>query len=446
MNRSLPLALVLGSLFLIHCGSTATNAEGAHAEDAGEDAAKSDTGTSTDTASGTEVIADAAPLPPPCTLPSASLAPGLDPKFTVGTKPRDSGEVGIASAFPLVDPKGRPVVFGHAAIKRGPAWTWGLMVHRYSSTGEPDASYSSGARDLLKDTELEPRAFSGAFDAKGRLVLVGQVRVGPAPTHGEVFVMRLLEDGAIDTSFASASEHPGVHVHLPTGCADSSGMQVTTIGTRSYVLANCLLAGTRLLRYDANGVLDSSFSPKLATMVRPIAAGDNLYVQTYPGSIVKLRADGSSDTAFASGGTWTPGNAHEIRHVAAAFDAGLLVAHAEPGKHLVELSRLDAKGVPVAGFGGSYDDTELPVDAIAQRCDRAWASTASWAYGNERASLHFTAKGARDGAWGPAGVSSKISLIPSGTTVVHSAPTIDPKGGVLVAGLLDNQVWLARYY
>src|SRR5262249_2335503 len=143
----------------------------------------------------------------------------------------------------------------------------------------------------------------------------------------------------------------------------------------AYIISTCT-GGGRLVRYDDHGAPDVAFAPAFPG-TKVFSNAGALFVVHVPATgnaaVAKLKSTGALDTSYATGGQWMPSGSNvEIRQLGAASDGGLLVAYADRYEHRLKVVRLDRNGALEPGFSGSYDDSVLPIDGVAQRCDRTW--------------------------------------------------------------------------
>ncbi len=454
-------ALCGSALFLLHCGSSGDG--GAPPSDGGDagsssdadGASSSETGGGVDAATeggadavGTDAGKDASTPPPPCALPAAAKVPGLDPKFAVGARPLVTDEMSVSAAHAILDAKGRYVVFGYGAYYDSSGWEYAPMVHRFSATGDPDDTFSTAGHDLFNNTNYEARFTAAAWDSKGRLVIAGQARIGPAPYHEHLVVLRLLEDGSVDASFGDRttldSHKPGALIDLPSGCTDAMTFGLATLGEEIYVVSSCGGGSGRLVHYTKDGKPDPSFTTPIKGVGGITVAGGALYPSSYD-HLYKIAADGSLDASFGTAGAFAPSGSSSILWVAPAADGTLVVA-GDDGSSEATLVRIDAKGAPVPGFAYSYASYPDKVDVHGERCDGAWVLGTSISLGTQRSSTHLLASGALDPSWGTGGTSDKVALFSSSASVSLPTAYLEANGGILVSGVLSGHIWLAHLY
>ncbi len=218
----------------------------------------------------------------------------------------------------LVGPDGRITAVGEAG---GNFDGGGIGVARYLPDGSPDRSFGGGDGLVMVhqdgDLELCPVARAVAPTAGGGLVLAGSTGCG-GESDGGVFmvVVRLTANGALDTSFA----HDGIRVIKSGHCAYANAVVVQRDG--KIVVAGsdggCYEERTpfRLVRLNADGSTDTSFGRRGRRPV-DVAPGQSgalelaqdsrgrlLVAGTAGGrsAVARLTADGALDKRFGAGG------------------------------------------------------------------------------------------------------------------------------------------------
>ncbi|MEO7660460.1 MAG: hypothetical protein ABIV48_12675 [Pyrinomonadaceae bacterium] len=155
-----------------------------------------------------------------------------------------------------VQPNGNIVLVGQSSngIKSD------IAVVRYNSNGTLDTTFDLDGKMTVSPTQGNALARSVALQPDGRIVIAG---VGLNPSNFDIILIRLMPDGALDTTFdgntgvgngivitqvgAGSDQAYGVAV-LPNGKIVVAGYYVATVST-----------DTVLMRYQADGVLDTSF-------------------------------------------------------------------------------------------------------------------------------------------------------------------------------------------
>ncbi len=145
-------------------------------------------------------------------------------------------------------------------------------------------------------------------------------------TNSQVIVTQLNADGSVDTTFGTGGQvvldAPGSTDYLATGLAIQPDGKLVATSLYSYTTMNG--ANARAFRLNANGTVDTTFGTM--GVVTPVSGGTvdvgspliqpdgkillggevyNASSLTYSPFLVRLNADGSTDTSFGIGGTST---------------------------------------------------------------------------------------------------------------------------------------------
>ena len=158
-------------------------------------------------------------------------------------------------------------VVGHSASQNT------AIIRRYTANGQPDGSFGSGGQVLISAGNSGGVAtglsliFAAVLQLDGRLVVVGQ-----GTDRGFAF-MRLLTNGAIDTSFGTNGR---AHVKFSGTSLYDEAFAVTVQGNGKIVAAGYFdgppsgdFAVARLL---PNGAIDSGFGDGAGRLILPVSA------------------------------------------------------------------------------------------------------------------------------------------------------------------------------
>ena len=250
-------------------------------------------------------------------LPLAARAnPGdLDPSFGTGGQvitPILSGYDGAGAL--VLQPDGKLVAAGHAYNANNNT----LALVRYNADGSLDGNFGTGG----KVTTAIGTASGGAalvLQPNGKLVAAGYTFTG---SRTQFALVRYLATGSLDTSFGT-----GGKVATPIGSIDDEVSALVLQPDGKLVAAGYTDKGNNitfaLVRYDADGSLDTSFGTG-GKVTTPIGSIDDeafalvlqpdgkLVVAGYTSSasntafaLVRYNADGSLDTSFGTGGKVT---------------------------------------------------------------------------------------------------------------------------------------------
>jgi uncharacterized delta-60 repeat protein len=196
-----------------------------------------------------------------------------------------------------------------------------------AAAGDLDPTFGSAGTvmtDINRSTDL---AQAVAIQADGKLVVVGQTYQNNDFSGEDFVVTRYNTDGTLDNTFGSRGK---VHTDFPGLAAVPSSVVIQPDG--KIVVAGgafplfTFLGNFELVRYNSNGLLDTSFgnggivtttfpegSYASAVALQPdgkIVAAGTLFVDFIPGepsntdfALARYNTDGSLDTTFGSAGT-----------------------------------------------------------------------------------------------------------------------------------------------
>lgn len=172
----------------------------------------------------------------------------------------------------------------------------GMLIRRLNSAGEPDATFGTGG-EVWNDEWPGPFGdiYDGVEQADGRVLLAGK-------TGSELVVMRLMPNGAVDTTFA---DHGGFTFGLDNIWAEAHAVDIAPDGSLIVTgeaftdwAANRMI----VLRLDANGTHDTTFNNGVGYFYAPEEV-DGLEVTR--GTDILFNSDGSflvSGAIFPAGG------------------------------------------------------------------------------------------------------------------------------------------------
>lgn len=249
-----------------------------------------------------------------------------------------------------------------------------------AAPGQLDPSFGNGGVVKILPSEEGNLASGVAVQADGKVVIAG----GEAP--GNLLLVRLLENGALDTSFGASGK---VLLGVPGGFAEAravaiqpDGKIVAVGGAQGAVNADFLIArflpdgspdpgfgggdGLELVPVgseedEAEAVAIGPDGRIVATGLAKIEAGENEAV-----GVVVVGANGTPDPSFAGDGSQTI-------ETTPKFDIGVAVAMLGDGRILVAdesgagaghgfaLAQLTANGGPDPSFGGGDGIVETPI-------------------------------------------------------------------------------------
>lgn len=295
----------------------------------------------------------------------AGLAPAgsLDPTFTTG-----SGFISLQNGDPLWGPKcillpnGKIIIHGNFTGYQG---TPRADIARLNEDGTMDPSFDSGS--LNSDN-----IWLAALQPDGKIVVAGNFRRSDGYTYPEIH--RLNANGSRDSGFDSSATIDAVRQTI-----FSNGIQSLAIQPDGRILTG----GTTLIRINGDGSRDNSFNLQIAangftpwiSSVVPISGGrimiSGLFStinSTIRRDLARLNADGSLDTTFDAGFTYSEGNRFSSSLKLIIQPDGKILRPGPPGTS-IGLRRFLANGSQDPGFsppsidyGGTVYDMVLQGD------------------------------------------------------------------------------------
>ncbi|MFO0383613.1 MAG: beta strand repeat-containing protein [Pirellula sp.] len=281
-----------------------------------------------------------------------------------------------------VQPDGKILVGGYATI----GTNIDFAVARYNPDGSLDTSFGSGG---VVTTPIGTGTDSGrsiTLQADGKILVGGLSNNG---SNDDFALIRYNVDGSLDTSFGT-----GGKVTTAVGTSTDQGRSVTVQPDGKILVGGYSLVGGvedfSLVRYNANGSLDTSFGTggKLTTaigsgldfgtsvIVQPdgkIVIGGYSITGNYDFAMIRYDANGSLDTGFGTGGkvTTTIGSGNDYSFGLKVQSDGKLVLAGLAGIGSTEdvaLIRYNIDGSLDTSFGTGGKVTT----AIGTGNDRAW--------------------------------------------------------------------------
>ncbi len=290
----------------------------------------------------------------------------LDTSFGTNGKviaPIPQGPSGYVGTDIALQPDGKIVAVGFGIVEN----SLGFAVHRYNANGTLDASFGAGGIVLTPFEIRDVTASSVAIQADGKIVVVGR----NASTSGFI-VVRYTPNGSLDTSFGTGGK---VFTNFNIGGGASAVMlqpdgKIVAAGAANIQNPGFFISGFALARYNTDGSLDSGFGAggKVIHAVPGTISGgsgisdvalqpDGKIVATgwsEPGTaIVRYNANGSIDTSFAQNGIFTTEANFNVSSGIALQSNGKIVAFGSAGNNsrAFAVARLNPNGTPDTSFG-----------------------------------------------------------------------------------------------
>lgn len=318
---------------------------------------------------------------------------------TFGQAGRVTQPIGPGSEFitaVAVQPNGRILVTGYGTGNGG---NLDFALARYLPDGTLDPTFGNGGTTITPVGSGDDRAFALRVLPDGRFLVAGSSRQTDSTDPNNVVttffftVVRYLPNGALDVDFGN-----GGKTLTPVSTVNADGARASALGVQStghIVLAGYANTGGRyrfaLTRYNSLGGLDSRFGTNGVLTTTPgertdaafamaVQSDDKLVVGGYSDTnqgrafaVMRFLADGSSDTAFGTGGTaliFNPnssGLTNSLNGLLVHPD-GTIFAAGQTYDNIREtpaLVRLSAAGVPDTQFGPGGLSLAANLDGVA---------------------------------------------------------------------------------
>lgn len=222
-------------------------------------------------------------------------------------------------AVTLTRPNGKSLVVGYAYFdNRTPASTLTTVaVVQYDINGNPDPAFGQNGFVVLDDMPFEVDAKHAVLQPDGKLLITGEIlRAASGRLH---YIVRLNEDGSMDTSFGNngITAHPDEDLIIrgsslavqPDGKILMGGNKFTYVAPWGYY-------SFALIRFNTNGSVDDSFGSNGVVLgdytpdsdVLSIAVGADSLIYTggtydsYGSMIARFLPNGMPDLSFGTGG------------------------------------------------------------------------------------------------------------------------------------------------
>lgn len=278
----------------------------------------------------------------------------LDPDFgTDGKVTTDFAEGGDYAYASQIQPDGKIVVVGES--QNGSDWLF--AVARYLPNGELDPDFGTdGNVTTLVGDGAEAVAWSVVLQSDGKILVAGRASNG---TNTDFALVRYESDGSLDPGFGAS----GI-VITPLGTGNDEGWPVAVQSDGKILVAGSTDNGSDydfvVIRYDADGTLDTSFGT-VGKVIFPIGTGWDIcrgltlqpdgkillagvsdVLTAYQFALVRLDSDGNFDTGFGTNGV-------SLLGVGTVYDNGYFVEVQNDGK------------IIVAGYGNNGADWDFVI-------------------------------------------------------------------------------------
>ncbi len=348
----------------------------------------------------------------------AYAAPGnLDPSFDsdgkVTTNFANGSDIGTGFA---IQEDGKMVVAGYAPTG---STGYDFAVARYNADGTLDTTFGTGGKvtTAVSPGTNDDQAWAVAVRPDGKIVVAGYTFAGTT-TGYDFAVVRYNPNGTLDSTFSG------------------DGMVITSVGTstsqdQAYDVAlqgnNVVVAGSAnndfaVVRYDANGNLDSTFGTGGVVKTDFFASADVAYA---------LAVEPSSGKIVLAGSTNNPNNTA----------AGTDIALARYNSNGTLDTDFGSGGKAVTHFGFGLDTAN---DVAIQEDGKV--VTAGYAYNgttNDFALARYNSNGSLDGEFDFDG--RLMTDFGGGSDAAYGGLALQDDGRILAAGASAGDFALARY-
>ena len=271
-----------------------------------------------------------------------------------------------------------------------------LSLHAQGAAGDLDPSFSGDGKVLTDFFDYADVATNVALQTDGKIVAAGIARTGTDEATIDFAVARYKADGTLDSSFGTGgkvtTDFEG-NADIASGIALQDDGKIVVAGRSQ----NATGVDFALVRYNANGTLDTSFGPDGNGRVRTIfpggvsrildiaiqddqkivAAGRVASPNVYDFALARYNTDGTLDSSFGFGGTVTTSFAPfgasayalliqpDQKIVAAGNASEFALARYNPDGSLDSTFGPAASGIVITdfeGYGSIINDLALAAD------------------------------------------------------------------------------------
>lgn len=400
------------------------------------------------------ILEDDRPPPPP--PPS-----GLDPSFGTAGKASSEAFGGDRSAMAL-QADGKIVMVGGTFTD--------FIIARFNADGSPDASFDADGRvttDLVNGEQEE--ALAVAIQPDGKIVVAGYTGTPGAGGPSTIALVRYNGDGSLDSNFGAAGKVTSGVVGRAHAVAIQADGRIVVAGEVD-LPSGADFADFLVARYNADGTLDASFSAD-GTTTADIGAvpntARNIVLQangaivvsgepfgTFTGSdhsdVVRYDANGNLDSSFGVGGAVQLTGARVGEGLALQGDGKLVLAgNASVGTGpsaatQFSVRRLNADGNPDTTFGTAgtvntpFTSSGDAAFAVAIQVDgRIVVAGRSGLTNPDFAVARYLPNGTLDGGFANAG---KLTVDFFGSADIAESVAVQSDGRIVLGGLARDNV------
>ncbi|GJE19528.1 cadherin-like domain-containing protein [Methylobacterium marchantiae] len=313
---------------------------------------------------------------------------------------------------------------------------------------------------------------SVTVQADGKILVAGTDSASGSGSGADFTVVRYNIDGSLDTAFGTGGK---VLTPVGPGASNDLSYSVTVqadgkIVVAGYSVGNGSSADFAVVRYNADGSLDTSFGPgKTGTIATPVGTGasnDYAYSATVQADgkilvagngigardndfgVVRYNSDGSLDTTFGTGGkVLTPVGADSLLDAAYSITVqadGKIVAAGTAGDsrgNVFAVVRYNADGSLDTGFNGTgkvvsaIGGTAQSVTVQADGKIVVAGTSVGSGFARDFAVVRYTVDGSLDTTFGPDGTGTILTPVGAGASQDFGySVTVQADGKIVVVG------------
>ncbi|HSC76424.1 MAG TPA: FG-GAP-like repeat-containing protein [Pseudomonadales bacterium] len=340
-----------------------------------------------------------------------------------------------------------------------------FALMRYNVDGTLDTGFDGDGMLTTTVAGGQDNAYSIIQQADGKLVVAGLAYNG---SNADFALVRYNADGTLDTGFdgdGKLTTAVGAGYDYASSVIQQADGKLVVAGYSVNISGNYDFA---LVRYNANGSLDTSFdSDGILTTAVGAGAGEQAYsvIQQADGklvitgdrngviTLVRYNADGTLDTSFDGDGVLVSGVAGYSYSVIQQTDGQLVVAgQSSSGGNLnMTLLRYNADGTPDTSFDGdgmqgiTWLSSGDMGQSVIQQADGKLVAAGYTTYGTGNsgfALVRYNADGTPDTSFDGDG---KLTTVGSGFEQAYSVIQQANDGKLVAAGYSDGYFALVRY-
>ena len=390
----------------------------------------------------------------------------LDTTFdTDGKVLNDVGEATMYVAATAIQSDRKIVVAGHHFVPGSTSSNWNFAVFRYNSDGSLDTTFDGdGKLSVGFFDNIDDYATSVVIQPDGKIIVAGYLLNGSFTVYA---IVRLNQDGSFDNSFDGDGKvftDVGIDMDFGNSVALQPDGKIIVGGYTGSGNSNAFSA----VRYNPDGSLDTSFngSGKVVTTIEGgNARANSVAIQTdgkvilvgyavVSGNVnfvlVRYNANGTLDTSFGNEGKvlTLPGNNPGRANSAVILpDGKILVGGSSISDFALARynsagtldTSFNSNGIVITPLNGEDQITGLTIQPDGKIIAAGFTSTLN---NYNYATLRYNSDGSLDNSWGNSG---KVITDISGVEDKAQAVALDSSGKVVVAGRAGGLVSIVRY-